>query len=72
MGPALIRPLVAAAAAGAVALLVARFAGPYSLVQLAAGGTAGLLVYVPLAVPLDELRRWRSAVRRTAPAGVME
>jgi O-antigen/teichoic acid export membrane protein len=72
MGLAILRPLLAAVLAGAAALLVARFAGSYPVIQLAAAGTAGLLVYVPLAVPRDQLRRWRSAVRRPAPAGVVE
>jgi O-antigen/teichoic acid export membrane protein len=72
MGPALVRPLLAAVLAGAVALLVARFTGPHAFVQLALAGTAGVLVYVPLAVPRDQLRRWRTAVRRTAPAAATE
>jgi PST family polysaccharide transporter len=72
IGPAIVRPLLAAALAGGAALLVARFAGPYPFVQLAAAGTVGLLVYVPLGIPWDELRRLLGTVRRTAPAGVTE
>ena len=68
IGPALVRPLLAAVLAGAVALLVARFTGPNSFVQLAAGGTTGLLVYVLVAVPIDQLRQWRGVVHRTHPS----
>ena len=69
--PACVRPLLAAALAGAVAVFVARLAGPYPVVQLVLAGTVGLLTYVPLAVPRDQLRRWRP-VRRHEPAGVLE
>jgi O-antigen/teichoic acid export membrane protein len=72
LGPALVRPLFAAVLAGGVALLVARVSGPHAVVQLAAAGTAGLLAYVPIAIPADQLRRWRGALRRTEPAVVTE
>ena len=73
IGPALVRPLLGAALAAVVALLVARAAGPHSFVQLAAAGTAGLLAYIPVAVPLDELRRLRtSLLRRPDPAAVTD
>jgi len=61
---ALVRPLLAAAVAGLLALVVAHFTGPYPLVQLAAAGTAGVLAYLPLAVPREQLREWAGAARR--------
>ncbi len=72
MGPALVRPLLAAVLAGTVAVVVARLAGPYPMVQLAIAGTAGVLAYIPVAVPLDQLRRWRTVLRGTQPAGALE
>jgi O-antigen/teichoic acid export membrane protein len=61
---ALVRPLLAAVLAGTVAFLFARIAGPHPFVQLAVAGTAGLLVYLPAAVPLDQLRRLLAAPLR--------
>jgi O-antigen/teichoic acid export membrane protein len=72
VGPALVRPVLAAVLAAVVALVVARFAGPYPVVQLAAAGLAGLGVYVPVAVPRDQLRQWLAAARRRQPAGALE
>jgi len=72
VGPALVRPLLAAVLAGTVAVVVARLAGPYPMVQLAIAGTAGVLAYIPVAVPLDQLRRWRTVLRGTQPAGALE
>jgi O-antigen/teichoic acid export membrane protein len=72
IGPALVRPVLAAALAGAVALLVARFTGPHSFVQLATAGTAGVLTYAPFAVPREQLRRWLGALRNTEPAAIIE
>ena len=66
---ALVRPLGAAVLAAAVAIPAARFAGPHPFVQLAVAGSAGLLVYVPAAVPRDQLRQWWAmAVRRRGEA----
>lgn len=59
------RPLLAGALAALVALALSRAlaaAGP--LVQLAAGGTGGLLAYVLTAVPRRDLRAWIGAARR--------
>ena len=64
LGPAMVRPLFAAVLAGVVALLVARLSRPYPFVQLAVAGTAGLLAYVPIAVPWDQFRRRLDALRR--------
>jgi PST family polysaccharide transporter len=60
--PALARPVLAGAVAGVVAFAVGRTGPP--LLQLAAGGTAGLLVYGALAVPPHQLRQWFALVRR--------
>ncbi len=72
VGVALIRPLLAAAVASAVAVVALRFAGSYPLVQLAVAGTAGLLAYVPAAVPRDQLRLLVAALRRREAAGVLD
>ncbi len=61
---AVVRPLLAALLAGAVAVCVAQVAGPYPLVQLAVAGTAGLLAYLPAALPRDQRRQVRAALRR--------
>lgn len=76
LGPvaaALVRPLLAAAVAAVVALSAARFAGPHPFVQLAVGGTVGLLVYIPVAIPRDQLREWIAlALRRREAASVLD
>ena len=73
VGAALVRPLLAAVLAGAIALPVARLAGPYPFVQLAVGGTVGLLVYLPAAVPREQLRQWVAvASRRREAASVLD
>ncbi|MBO0867813.1 MAG: lipopolysaccharide biosynthesis protein, partial [Micromonosporaceae bacterium] len=75
IGPALVRPLAATLLATAVALAAAHLAGPHTLAQLAAGGCAGLLAYVPAAVPREQLRQWLGALRRRgtpAEAGALD
>jgi PST family polysaccharide transporter len=73
VGPTLVRPLFAAAVAAAAAIGVARVtAGSYPIVQLAVAGTAGLLAYVPVAVPREQLRQWLAVFRRREPATVLE
>jgi O-antigen/teichoic acid export membrane protein len=70
---ALVRPLLAAVLAAAVAMLALRFAGPHPFVQLAVAGTAGLLAYVAAAVPRDQLRQVLAALaRREAAAGAVD
>jgi len=69
VGLALVRPLGAAVLAAAVAVVVVRFAGTNAFVQLAVAGTAGVLVYVPIAVPREQLRQLWTALRRRQPAG---
>jgi O-antigen/teichoic acid export membrane protein len=64
IGQTLVRPLLSAAAAGLVALLVSRAVGPHPFLQLLLAGTAALLVYTPLAVPASMLRSWWSKLRR--------
>jgi PST family polysaccharide transporter len=61
---ALVRPLAAGALTAAVVLVAARQVGPDPLVRLAVGGTLGVLVYVVVAVPRQQLRGWRAALKR--------
>ncbi len=70
--PALVRPILAAVLAGAVAFVAARFSGPYPIVQLIVAGTLGMLAYVPLGIPRDQLRQWLAGIRRREPAGALE
>ncbi len=55
--PALVRPASAAVLAGISALLVSHVVGDSPFVKLAAGGTAGMLVYLTAAVSREQLRR---------------
>jgi PST family polysaccharide transporter len=59
----LVRPALAGALAGAVALALRAVAGPSAFVQLSVAGTAGLLVYLATAVPGAELRAWMATIR---------
>jgi O-antigen/teichoic acid export membrane protein len=69
IGRKLVRPLLSAVVAGVVALLVSRLVGAQPLLQLMVGGTAAMLVYIPLAVPAEALRQsWAKIRRRSAPA----
>ncbi|NUT34665.1 MAG: oligosaccharide flippase family protein [Hamadaea sp.] len=64
MAPALVRPLLAGAATGVLALAVARVAGPHPLVVLVTAGGAGLALYVAVAVGPAGLRRGLRLIRR--------
>lgn len=65
LGRRMIRPLIAGAVAGVVALLIDHaLLGYNAFVQLAVAGTVGLVVYVVAAVPMDDLRLWIAAIRR--------
>lgn len=66
---AAVRPLGAAVLAGGVAFVVAQWSGRQPFVQLAVAGTAGLLAYLPLAVPVGQLRQWPGLLRRAGRAG---
>lgn len=72
MGPiprTLIRPLLAGAVTAVVALGVAHVTGPYAAVQLFVAGAAGMLSYLVIAVPPEQLRALPAlARRRKAPA----
>jgi PST family polysaccharide transporter len=68
----LIRPLLAAVLTAAVAVVAMRFAGPYPFVQLAVAGTAGLLAYIPAAVPREQLRQLLDAVTRRPAAPALD
>ncbi|HKT02771.1 MAG TPA: oligosaccharide flippase family protein, partial [Rugosimonospora sp.] len=70
--PLMVRPLIGTLLAAAVAFAVTRVAGPYPVVRLIAGGGAGLLVYLPVAVPRHQLRQVLDSVRRRRqPAGAL-
>jgi len=62
--PALVRPLFAGVVSGGVALLVANAVGPYPVLRVGIGGTAGLLVYGALAIAPAELRQALRLIRR--------
>jgi O-antigen/teichoic acid export membrane protein len=70
--PRLVRPLLACAFAGTVAVLLHLVAGPNAFVQLVVAGTAGLLAYLATAVPLGEWREWLAALRRERAHAVAE
>jgi O-antigen/teichoic acid export membrane protein len=72
IGPAIVRPVLASLLAAVVAAAVASVTGPHPFVQLAAAGTAGLLVYVSVAVPPDQLREWLTARRQRKPAEALD
>ena len=66
----MIRPLLAGAVAGVVAYLLDRaLLGFNSFVQLAVAGTAGLLVYLVLAIPRRDLKLWIAAARHKPATG---
>jgi len=69
LGRRMIRPLLAGAVAAVVAgSLSVALAGTGAFVQLAVGGTLGLLTYVILAIPRSDLRAWVAAARRNRVA----
>jgi PST family polysaccharide transporter len=63
---ALVRPIAAGLFAGLEAAAIARVTGPHPFVQLAVAGSAGLLLYVLLVVPWDDVRK-RIASRHRHP-----
>ena len=63
VAPALVRPLLGAALCGALMLLVTRVAGPLPIVQLGLGGLAGLVGYLLVAVPREQINQLRTMVR---------
>jgi len=64
IAPALVRPLFAGALAAAVTVLVAQLGWPHQAVELCVAGSVGLLTYVAIAVPWDQIRRWFAVIRR--------
>ena len=69
IAPSLVRPLVAGLVCAVVTIGLHEIAGPHALVQLLVAGTIGLVVYVAVAVPREQLRGLARAVRsRFAPA----
>jgi O-antigen/teichoic acid export membrane protein len=71
VAPGLARPFAAAALAGIAAAGVARATGPHPLVQLGIAGSAGLLIYLTLAISMVQRREWLAAIsgRRAHAAG---
>jgi PST family polysaccharide transporter len=63
IGPTLTRPLLAGLACAVVTIGLREIVGPLPLVQLAVAGTLGLLVYIAVAVPRDQLREWVTVIR---------
>lgn len=73
LGPALVRPMLATVLAAVVSLGTLRLASAYHpVIQLLVAGTAGMLAYLPVAVPREQLRQWLSMLRRREPASVLE
>jgi PST family polysaccharide transporter len=73
LGPiprALVRPLSAGLAAAVVAKLVAHVTGPHLAVELIAGGVAGLLTYVAIAVTPDQFRAGYAVIARRGAGAV--
>jgi hypothetical protein len=65
LGRRMIRPLLAGAVAAVVAALLSQaVSGAGAFVQLAIGGTGGMLVYLFLAIPRNDLRVWIAALKR--------
>jgi PST family polysaccharide transporter len=62
--PSLVRPTIATAVAAGVTLLVEWLAGADMLLQLVLAGTAGVLTFVALAVPVDQFRQLRARLAR--------
>jgi O-antigen/teichoic acid export membrane protein len=66
------RPVLSAIAAGLVAFVAMRYAGgPWAFTQLVVGGIVGLAVYVPLAIPRDQLKLWVGLALRRKPAAAV-
>jgi PST family polysaccharide transporter len=72
IGPAVVRPVLASFLTAVVAAAVASVTGPHPFVQLAAAGTAGVLAYVPVAVPRDQIREWLTALRQRKPVEALD
>lgn len=66
IGPAVARPLIAAALAGGAALVAARAVGDSAFLQLAAGGTTGLVVYLLAGFSRAQLVNGGTRVLRSA------
>jgi PST family polysaccharide transporter len=58
--PALVRPAVGAAIAAALIVLIDSVVSGGSFVQLLLAGSAGLIVYILVVVPLDRLRQLKT------------
>jgi PST family polysaccharide transporter len=63
--PALVRPTIGAATAAAVIMLIDSVVSGSSFVQLLLAGGAGMIVYILVVVPMDQLRQLTTRVVRT-------
>ena len=73
IAPKLVRPLLGGALAAVVAAVLHALLGPNAFIQLAVAGTAGLLVYLVVAVPRDDVRQGLAVLRaRKTPPAVAE
>lgn len=65
----LVRPMLAGTFATVVCLFVADLTGSgFPLIQLMAAGSAGLLAYIAVVVPVEQLRRWGDRALALIPA----
>ncbi len=67
IAPRLVRPVLAGGVAGVVAVVLHLALGRNAFVQLAVAGTAGLLTYLAIGIPRDDVRRLWGAVRSGRP-----
>ena len=63
--PALVRPMIGATVAAAVIMLIDSLVGGNLFVQLLLAGGAGLIVYILVVVPLDQLWQFTMRIART-------
>lgn len=64
----LVRPLLGGVVAAVICVLVAELTSGSPFVQLAAAGSAGLLAYVVVVTPAEQLRRWGGHAVALIPA----
>jgi PST family polysaccharide transporter len=68
IAPKLVRPLLGCGVAATVCLLVVQMVENSIFLQLAVAGSAGLITYVLIVVPWEQLRRWFRRDRALIPA----
>ena len=67
IAPQLVRPLLGCGLAATVCLLVVQMVESSLFLQLAVAGSAGLITYVLIVVPWEQLRRWGRRDRALIP-----